>query len=277
MIIKCEQGSYVKNQNLLGKIFGKLTVIEKSDKKSSNGVNLWNCKCVCGNFRVASTSDLNRGDVKSCGCTRLPSIPAIDPRIRFYKNIEVNEGCWEWKGSRYKTGYGQFSIKNKQITAHRASWIIHYGEIPKGLHVCHKCDNRICANPQHLFLGTPKDNTQDMIVKGRKPDPWNKVFSAEQEKQMHELYLQGCKQRDIAKKFGTLQSSVWHIIRKFEDSKSLMGEGNCNAKFNDEDIIKIRSMFVPYKMSCVKIAKLYGVHVTTIQRIIYRQTWSHVP
>lgn len=75
--------------------------------------------------------------------------------------------CIEWTGLRIRRGYGQTSLHNRRIMAHRLAWIIANGPIPDGLCVCHRCDNPPCCNVEHLFLGTVKDNTQDMVAKGR--------------------------------------------------------------------------------------------------------------
>jgi len=88
----------------------------------------------------------------------------------FEKFVIRKEGCWDWSGCcPDNPGYPQFRSKMKLWRAHIASWIINFGEIPKGMFVCHKCDNRRCTNPDHLFLATCKENNIDMMKKGRSP------------------------------------------------------------------------------------------------------------
>jgi hypothetical protein len=91
----------------------------------------------------------------------------------FYSKIEriPESGCWIWTGSLHYKGYGMIAKRRgnkfKPTTAHRESWEMHKGPIPAGLFVLHRCDVRCCVNPNHLFVGTAKDNTHDMIRKGR--------------------------------------------------------------------------------------------------------------
>lgn len=88
---------------------------------------------------------------------------------RFWSKVDIKgpDDCWEWQASMYPNGYGQFRLSKQEGYAHRSAWTLINGEIPKGMYICHKCDNRACCNVNHLFLGTHKDNMQDCSKKGR--------------------------------------------------------------------------------------------------------------
>ena len=79
------------------------------------------------------------------------------------------DACWVWEGVRDKDGYGRVWIDGHYYRAHRVVWEDEYGPIPDGILVCHLCDNPPCVRPDHLFLGTQKDNIADMLEKGRRP------------------------------------------------------------------------------------------------------------
>lgn len=94
---------------------------------------------------------------------------------RFFSKVNKTDNCWEWTASLIGCGYGNFKYKGKRYAAHRFSWELVNGKIPDGLLVCHKCDNRKCVNPEHLFLGTQKDNMQDCLRKGRLVLSFNRI------------------------------------------------------------------------------------------------------
>lgn len=87
---------------------------------------------------------------------------------RFWAKVHkpVEEECWEWTGARNKKGYGQFSVNKIAKSTHRISYVIHKGEIPEGLMICHACNNPSCVNPNHLYAGTGKDNAQQAVADG---------------------------------------------------------------------------------------------------------------
>lgn len=92
------------------------------------------------------------------------------PEQRFARFVfpVTESGCWIWMGALNPvSGYGCLTAENKVQTAHRRSWKIHRGPIPAGQNVCHHCDIRCCVNPDHLYLGTQRENLRDMVKRGR--------------------------------------------------------------------------------------------------------------
>lgn len=84
-----------------------------------------------------------------------------NPERRFWIHIKKTSTCWIWDGNKSTHGYGRIRVHPKQIKAHQFSWIIHNGKIPNKFHVLHKCNNKSCVNPCHLYIGTHQDNMRD--------------------------------------------------------------------------------------------------------------------
>jgi len=93
----------------------------------------------------------------------------IKDRLIENSSIDQNTGCWNWNNSLYKKRYGQMSVKGKNYPAHRVSWeVFNEGKIPHGKQINHKCHNSRCINPEHLYVGTQKENMRDMDLAGRR-------------------------------------------------------------------------------------------------------------
>lgn len=142
--------------------------------------------------------------------------PRTPVAYRLLKNYKVIGDCWEWTGSKTRDGYGVIGIGRKQYRASRMSYTIHKGFIPSGMCVCHTCDNPLCINPDHLFLGTHKENTQDMMKKGRKSimidtdHPLTKI-THEQRKSVISLRRSGKSLNEIAALYGVVFQTISRI------------------------------------------------------------------
>ena len=170
---------------------------------------------------------------------------------RFWDKVQVGSPseCWVWCGSRSGGRYGKFYFEGKLVQAHRYSYMLHYGEILPGLVVCHKCDNEGCVNPYHLFVGTQKDNVQDMFKKGRD----NYARGSNHGSKTHP---ECCRHR--ADNFG---------CRK--------GEKNGRSVLTKHAVLQIRSL-AECGVSRRKIARMFGVGKTTVDNVVHRRTWADV-
>lgn len=129
-------------------------------------------------------------------------------------------GCVLWKGTRTSHGYGQIKCRGVFMLAHRLAWQLANGSIPEGLLVCHHCDVKLCVNAGHLFTGTHKDNSDDMIAKGRDRHdivPFGEGHYRAKLNQAAVLAIRkrarsGEDQKEIAKDFGILQPHVSRIL-----------------------------------------------------------------
>lgn len=98
----------------------------------------------------------------------LVSYPSREPLHKRLRNYTVDEnGCWNWNLKKDRCGYGRFKINLRSLGAHKVSYVFHCGDVGDGFVVMHSCDNPACINPEHLSIGTQKENVQDSIDKGR--------------------------------------------------------------------------------------------------------------
>lgn len=171
--------------------------------------------------------------------------------------------CWVWTASivTHSIGYGQFQGVKGCSLAHRASWILYNGEIPEGLFVLHKCDNPICVNPKHLYLGTHADNMKDMKDRGRvnKSGPHNPVSGDDHySHRTPEKMSRGIKHSKVM---------LIHAQR---------GEDRYNARLTEEIVRWCRVRYKQGGISITQLAVMFNISRMPMWQAIRRQTWKHV-
>ncbi len=149
----------------------------------------------------------------------------IDDDVEWYFEERTldrpDRGCWEWEGS-FHGNYGIAYIQNKKVGAHRLSWMLHKGPIPKGLWVLHKCDNTSCIRPSHLFLGDNDDNMADMLLKGR--GRYREHLGAETAEQIISFFIEGASISDLAEAFDCSVRAIRDVInRRTYRSRKILG------------------------------------------------------
>lgn len=174
--------------------------------------------------------------------------------LRFWAKVNKNgptmphmkSPCWVWVASR-KAFYGALNIRGKMETAHRISWVLHNGAIPKGggdyrgMCVCHHCDNPLCVNPNHLFLGSHLDNMRDKKAKGR-----------------HNPAVGGR-----------------HSSRT-RPERMPRGESHGVAKLKDSEVLEMRSMYSNGGVTLKTLAAKFNICIATASLVIRRVRWTHL-
>jgi HNH endonuclease len=162
----------------------------------------------------AADPNWKRGRVKSM----IP--PAIDVFNDSYIP-EPNSGCWLWTKGLAKAGYGLLQRGDYTGTSHRFSYLTFKGPIPEGMFVCHTCDVRSCVNPDHLWLGTAKDNSQDCSRKGRNyipgcvgEDHGGSIMTEDKVRELRRLREDGYNYPKLSKEFGISKATVCQIVRR---------------------------------------------------------------
>lgn len=142
---------------------------------------------------------------------RWPEISTLD-RLLAKASKDEKTGCLNWTASRQNNGYGQFHLNGAMRLAHRISFELHHGAVPEGMFVLHKCDNRICINPDHLFVGTQAENLADMVAKGRQANGISNGHTRLRDQDVIAIRRSvGVSQADLARSFGTTSTHIRRI------------------------------------------------------------------
>lgn len=162
---------------------------------------------------------------------------------RFWNHVDKTSDCWIWTGPKRTTGYGQTHVWHKTRwkleQAHRVAWELTNGPIPSGIFICHTCDVRLCVRPDHLFLGTARENTRDMVRKGR---------------------ARGGRHIGAANYFA-------------QHPEISRGERNGRAKLTEQQVTEIRQRRADGGTSQVELARQFGVSQGMISKIVRRDNW----
>jgi hypothetical protein len=158
---------------------------------------------------------------------------------RFWAKVRKDSDCWVWTGAFSSTGYGGFKVNGRDEGAHRFSYTIHFGQIPPGLCVLHRCDNPACVRPAHLFLGTKGDNNRDRAIKGR---------SAKGDRSGPRIHI----------------------------AKRPRGEAHPRAKLTAAEVRLIRLLYAQGTYSQKRLARIFHTPPSNIRSIVRCNTWAHV-
>ena len=131
---------------------------------------------------------------------------------RLYNNLLIVEnGCWEWQRGKIGMGYGHISYRGNKLLTHRLMWELHNGTIPYKMCICHHCDNPPCCNPDHLYLGTYKDNNIDTVIKGHHINGHAKLTENDVREIRRLLSIKLYTQQQIADMFNISKPVINHI------------------------------------------------------------------
>ena len=189
------------------------------------------CLCGCGQFAMPGSKYIVGHNARK----------EIKPEV-FWSQVNRSNGptaCWPWKGGTRTIGYVCTKRNRKAIGVHRLAYQLTYGAIPIGIFVCHHCDNMRCCNPSHLFLGTHKDNMDDMKSKGR-------------------------------------QASGNRSWQRLHPEWLIRGENHPQAKLSEGQVRSIRQQYAQHNCSQRSLAKQYGVDQSVIGDIVTGHTWRHL-
>lgn len=169
------------------------------------------------------------------------SLNKRDLAARFEQYVKKSRGCWEWGGGIRKDGYGQIAIDGHQALTHRVSWSLAFGVIPSGMCVLHRCDNRRCVKPSHLWLGSKGDNNRDREAKGR----------------------------------GNHASGEAHG-RHTKPERTARGERQGSAKLTVDIVRRVRLSYKRGVRGYREVAREFNILWPTVKDVVTRRSWKHI-
>lgn len=165
--------------------------------------------CSLGNWKRARFCSI------PCRHTCLSKKVATEMELFALCHPEPNSGCWIWAGDCHRRhGYGRVSQNNRPVQVHRLAYALRHGTIPDDLSVLHHCDTRLCANPDHLYIGTAADNMRDCITRKRIPRGERRASAKLTEADVRTILSSGGTGRALAEALGVSQGTIGKIRRR---------------------------------------------------------------
>jgi len=205
-------------------------------------------------------------------------------QARFWSHVDrrASDDCWEWTAAvGKKDGYGLIRVQGTQVLAHRVAYLLGYGQHPKDQLVLHRCDNRRCCNPRHLFLGTYADNNADRAIKGRSG---HRVNAKLNRRAARTIRTSNDSDYILALRFG-VHPSVIHLVRRnliwrdrsYDPAERKRHREACQhgraARLTPIQVRDIRNS--PDKTTAA-LARRYGVSWSAVKSIRHHRTWRNV-
>lgn len=218
--------------------------------------------------------------------------------MRFWTKVAKSDdpnACWLWTGGTDGWGYGMLTGVKGRVT--RLSWKLHRGAIPDGLQVCHNCptgDNPLCVNPNHLWLGTFKENMQDKLTKGRQARgerAGGARLTSAGVAQIKAAIEAGERTLVLAQRFGVHEQTIWKVWSgetwrhtpwpngfdpRGKPRRMPRGEAVRHAKLTESSIREIRRLHAAGGITTTQLAARFGVSFSAMASALSRQTWAHV-
>jgi Mor family transcriptional regulator len=195
-----------------------------------------------------------------------------------FSNISITKGgCWEYLGPLDSYGYGIITYARRREMAHRLSYRLFVGNIPQGLCVCHKCDNRRCICPSHFFLGTRKENNADADAKGRRrcrigeKHPRSKLTDAEIQAIRDEYAKGGSSYRKLGNRYGIDISHIGKIVKM--QRRTAVTPNGFSDPITPEKAKEIRALNAS-GASYATLSRQFGLCFTTVAKIVRGNTWA---
>lgn len=183
-----------------------------------------------------------------------------DTSMRFWRKVSLSSPaerypgigkCWIWEGLLSPQGYGRFYVGRRSLPAHRVAYQISERTLSRNEFACHKCDNPACVRPDHIFIGTQKDNVDDMMKKGRQ--------------------VSGLKVKPECAARGDRHGS------RTQPERVCRGERNPSSRLTEDQVREIRRRYSTGLIWQKTLALQFGVTTSNIKKIIARTAWKHIP